>query len=238
MNWLKKIASVTFRLEQSERIAQPKTISGLGNDLYTWAVKHAPSYYFPDQGRVMIESDGLDVDTFIGTINWYILKPEYSKDVPMYMSQWIREELLPHGIEAKVGKLERSRMYPDNLVQRLHILKNSTIEYPNVPEMNLNNKNAKMMFNVLGILKNPYQGVMDLQQLLALIHSVSDEAIEQFTRSDQTGGKMDMFGQEVEMGNNAFSPGINAQDIREYLQRLEGIVQYGLKNGFKKLVWN
>jgi hypothetical protein len=222
MSWLSKLSSTTFQLEFSNKIAQPKNIYWVGADLLTWADKHVPRYYF-DMAFPIIQADGFD-EGFIGVINWYIEKPEYAKDVPMYVNQWIQEECLPHGIDAKVGKLERSNMFSDRLVQRIHILRNDTVEYTNLPKMTLAEDNIRIVFNVLGLLVSPWEGKMGLQEMLQHINSVSNEAVTQFARP-------------AEIGRIVRDFGVDEQGIRNYLERLKAIVEYGLKNGFKNIVW-
>ena len=241
MNWLKsllKTSSVTFSLQDSDKISQPKTVYNLSTDLYYWAVKNVPKKYFNNK-RVMIDVDGLDVDTYTGTINWYITDPELSYDIPKYINQWIQEISLLD-IEAQIGELEQSNMYPDDLVWRINIIKNLTIEFEKIPELNLTNDNAKALFGALN-MPAQFEGIIDLKIFEQRLKNVNPNRIKEFTREDDfapnvfelnnqnfTQNENPFFGENKHTG---FS--LSEADIKNYINRLINIVDFGLKNGFK-----
>ena len=225
MNWLQKVSSVTFTLEQSNRIAQPRTISDIANNLYTWAENNIPRQYFEDQR--MIDMDGLDVDSFTGIVNWYITKPELSNDIPMYINQWIQEEMAPLGFRVRMGELEQSGMFSDRLVQRIHIDNNPTVDYPKIPEMNLANDNAESLMNALGIPFD-WDGAVDLNELKT--------KLEMFTPWDQQDLTRDPE-HDISERVQLFQGGRTPEQVSRYIDGLRRMVEFGLKNGFETLTW-
>lgn len=232
MSWLRKVSSVTFSLDQSEHIAQPKTIYDLANGLYTWAEKNVPREYFASHGR-KIDIDGLDTSAPTGTINWYISNPDLAADVPMYVSQWIQEEMLPWGFEVRIGELEPSRMFPDELVYRIHVQNNPTQNLTKIQEMNITNKNAESLFMLLNISTKYLEGSMDLQELKRRIQGVDESRISEFTRDAENVDDLGPFNTFVQ--HREF--GLDADRLKSYLARLNEMVDYGLANGFSKIKW-
>jgi len=224
MNWLNKISSVTFQLEQGNRIAQPKTISNIANGLYSWALNYVPRSYFGDRSFQMIDMDGLDLSSFTGTINWYVKTLKLANDIPMYVDQWTREEMLPLGIYIRLGKLEQSKMFKEMLVQRIHIITNQTEELSVIPEINISNANTKSLFMMLN-LPVSQEGEINLEELKQRIKNVSNVNMTEFTRDNA-----------VDKNNINF--GLNTDDLKFYLERLTKIIDFGLNNGFSKILWN
>jgi hypothetical protein len=230
MNWLQKLSSVTFTLEQSEKIAQPKNISSLATDLSIWAHENAPRFLLSDQWQ-MIDMDGLEWSNTTGTINWYFqpeelggeVPDEQTNDIPMYMNQWYQEELATLGFRVNIRGPERSKAFEEWHVYRMDILDNPTAGYPTLPSMNISNTNAAALFGMLN-MPMEFQGSIELGDLKQRMTGLSQAHMREFTEDPvDTGGHIN-FGRD--MGK-----------LQGYLNELSQIIDSGLQNGFTKLQW-
>ena len=224
MNWLTKISGITFSLEQSHRIAQPKTISTLSYDLADWATSHVPRYLIK-----RIDMDGLNPDQLTGTINWYIDEPQIG-EIPMYVNQWIQEEMSPLGFDIKVRGPERSNSF-DSWVWRIDVLKNPTEEYTKLPKINLSNSNARAL---LGLLNIPFDhmGSVSLRELRQRLALTTEHQVQEFTQSPEK-----ILPTKEEPGPQVVDFGRSKDQINRYIQALSEIVDYGLSNGFTNITW-
>ncbi len=130
-----------------------------------------------------------------------------------------------------------------------------------IPEINLANGNAMVILRLLGISTaggDAYSGKMSLEELRKKIESVSKEQMQsEITPSGYLSdhAEIDMSQGVVEVddadkwkgdpiqdepptsGVKVYQPGRDENYIDNRLQNLYEIVHYGLKNGFKYLVW-
>ncbi|MHA2279748.1 MAG: hypothetical protein ACXAC5_02475 [Promethearchaeota archaeon] len=229
MNWLQKISSVTFSLEESHRIAQPKTVFDLANDLNLWAHENAPRYFTEGNWQV-IDQDGLDTSEMTGTINWYYdpekIPPSEVETIPDYMRQWFQEELAALGCKINIRGPEQSNAFKQLRVYRLDILNNPTEEYPEMPWMNLSNDNAQALLGMLNIPN--LQGSIDLGELRARIQGLTQPHMREFTM-DTTDEGMGP-GRHIDFGRELVQ-------MMEYVVRLENMIDFGLRNEFTTLQW-
>jgi len=218
MNWLQKTASVTFSLEQSDRIAQPKTISSIANAFFTWALKHVPRNLIGSGSRRLIDMDGVNVSSPTGTINWYVKNADLAADIPMYVNQWVQEEMLPLGFHVRLGNLEPSGMY-SMLVYRIHVLNNPTGDYPQIPEINLSNINAEGFLNSLNIPTKYLEGSMSIDEFEQRMLRFTNDPIENPAEGIQRSNP-------------------RREEMKQYAQRFQNMIDYARQNGFKKIQWN
>tara|TARA_B100000614_G_scaffold262903_1_gene299959 strand:- start:118581 stop:119501 length:921 start_codon:yes stop_codon:yes gene_type:complete len=214
MNWyriltarVKKIASVTFFVNDSHKIAQPKDLLGLSSELanffYYNSKSNEPKRAAPTMNDIVPDTSHSDFDGHTGTINVY---PNPRKIGPQNMDWQKVYELSPEELRASGGEYYENsltdmmpvidewiqnkqdegyaiskRMDKSNMtdgpVLRLDIKDNPSAEYPEIPEVNLSNINAYAMFRMLGLPQEP-SGSVNAQALKTRIEQVSREEME------------------------------------------------------------
>ncbi len=233
MSWLQKISSVTFSLEGSDKISQPKDISDLGRELHQFATQRIGQ----DIEFDTIQSDGSG-EGLTGTINWYVNENLVSQaDQQAIMREWI-EEMRVMDFEIQMRGPERSGMNdwnrdpsePEIIVYRLDVLENGSESYAQIPEINIAQTNAIAIFNTLGI---PFdQGgaidIYDLQQRLS--------SLKEYHRGEHTRPRSDEGGPGT--GNvRSIDFGLDADRMDGYLSGLTRMVDFGIKNGYTNIQW-
>ena len=165
MNWLQKIASVTFSIADSHKMSQPKTIFYISSEMNYWAHGNVPKNLLADVPEP-IAMDGFNVDEPLGIINWYCERdtPESREDISMYVKQYEQEELAPLGIHFSPEiKFETSKMHKTP-VARIQVIKNDTSKMSRLPTLNVSNMNANALLKLLGIVSD-YSGSIDANEL-------------------------------------------------------------------------
>lgn len=158
-----KVSSITFAPLDSHKISQPKTIFDIGNIMWYWAAKNVPEEYKPPVPE-WVAMDGFDTHKTTGIINWY-LPPDINPELILtYINECAYTELAPLNIRVGQITLDKSGMFGIP-VYRVRIIKNETVDRPQVPELNVSNMNAVNILNVLE-LPTDWQGQIDAQDLL------------------------------------------------------------------------
>ena len=112
----------------------------------------------------------------------------------------------------------------------IQVVNNPTKDYPNIPELNISNTNARALFNVLGIPFD-WSGTIRLVDLKGKLYNVNEEDVLENDRDTQ-----EFFGSETgQLRGIQF--GLAAEQIKRYISELKKIVDYGVLNGFKELQW-
>jgi len=214
MNWyriltarVKKIASVTFFVNDSHKIAQPKNLLDLCHDLsnffYHGSKINEQKLAAPLMSDISPDTSHSEFDAMAGSITVY---PNPRKIGPQNMDWQKVNELSPEELASAGGKyyensLEDMMPIIDEWIQskqdegyviskrmdksrmtegpvlRLDIQENPSSEYPRIPEVNLSNENAYAMFRMLGLPQEP-SGSVNAQALKSRIEQVSREEME------------------------------------------------------------
>lgn len=230
MNWLQKISSVSFWLDGSQKISQPKNVDDLGYEL----LKFVHEKYGNFMGIHDISSDGDDLGKMTGTINWYVSDKVPEDQQVKIMQEWIQEmSLMDYNIQ--ISGPERSGMNDWNpdpnkelMVYRIHVLQNGSEDYMEIPEMNMANSNAHDVMNALGV-QFDWSGSVELNELktkLEMFTPYQQQELIQEPEHSQEEGKVQMtyFGRDEDR-------------VERYIGGLRQMVDFGLQNGFKVLVW-
>lgn len=260
MNWLIKIAGTTFFIQDAQRIAKPKSLTDIANHMMQWMSSYMPKNLLPDSKCpryqfITPDGDYIWDNSYTGVINIYTCD-ESPQDILTYVEQYIREELLPSGIQSQIQKgplpqwVDRSKMY-DVPVWRLLIKQNETSSLTNIPQANFTTRNTQVLLTMLGLDAQYHEGRIDPADLKQRIQKAYTK-VDAFTISDeakQDGGAsafQQMFsGEEYnepseEQRNLAWSynKGLTAEDLTRKLQSLEQIADFCLQHGFHIIAWN
>lgn len=230
MNWLQKIATVTFTLEGSHKISQPKTVDDLGYEL----LKFVHEKYGDFMGIHDISSDGDDLGKMTGKINWYVSDKVPENQQIQIMQEWIQEmSLMDYNMQ--ISGPERSGMNdwnpnpdkPELMVYRIHVLQNGSENYMEIPEINMANSNANDVMNAIGV-QFDWTGSVELNELKTKLEMFTpyqqQELIQEPEYSPEDKVQMVDFGRDEDR-------------IERYISGLRRMVEFGLKNGFELLVW-
>ena len=259
-SWLKS-ASVTFFLDEAYRIAQPKDMLSLCTEMSNFFRKNGlTTQTFNPDPYMGITPDGNDFDQMTGTINLYVPqkdwstfdKNEYEKAIQAYI-----DEKSIEGFQMQ-SHLDKSNM-TGGPVYRIRVAVNGSEKYPQIPEVNMANGNAAAILRLLGLSNEP-SGSIDLLDLKNRINAVSQESMQQETIEPghiNPNSGFDLLSGEFNPdpadawkneplttpdNPNSTGPAImhGGRDMEYIDYRLQGlyeIVDYGLKNGFKRLAW-
>lgn len=226
-NWLQKLASITFTINDAHRISQPKTVSDLSVDLSNFArEKYGISGSLYD-----LQPDGFDDQNMTGTINWYIRPETVSEDKQLeIINAWIADKNIT-GYQFKVRGPEisgqsqwNSEAAEDLKVFRIDVLVNGSEDYTQIPELNVSNNNAVAVLGMLNIPFN-YAGTMDLRRVRSKLATLTEAKMREFTQEDEIDGPHISFGRDLDR-------------LQRYVVELTKIVDFGLSNGFTHLRWS
>lgn len=232
MNWLEKIATITFSLGGSHKISRPKTVDDLGYDL----LKFVHEKYGDFMGTHDIGSDGDDLGKMTGKINWYVSDKVPEDQQMRIMQEWIQEMSLMD-YQMQISGPERSGMNnwnpdpnkPDLMVYRIHVLQNGSEDYMQIPEMNMANSNAHDVMNAIGV-QFDWTGSVALNELQTKLEMFTPYHQQELIREpehSQEEGKVQM----IDFGRDE-------DRVERYIGGLRRMVEFGLKNGFETLTWS
>lgn len=227
MNWLQKISSVSFWLDGSQKISQPKTISDLANDLQKFASDRIGFFLSVHT----ITPDGTDFDQMTGTINWYVTDRVPVDQQRRIMFDWSKEmELLDYKISIagpQVSGMSRPRD-PPLMVYRVRVLQNGSEDYMQIPELNASNDNAKAFMEALGVPFD-WSGSISLGDMKT--------KLEMFAPYQQQDLVIPTYDDQGEQRARTVNFGRNEDQVQWYVDQMTRIVDFGLQNGFNTLVW-
>ena len=233
MTWMHKISSVTFSLEDSHKISQPKDVMKLSYELQKFVMDQTGK--FADVHS--IQPDGEQFDELTGTINWYMGDDIPEEDMIKVMQAWKQEqEIMGFQIQIRGPEVSGQNQYrdpgdtnPPLMVYRIDILKNGTEDYPEIPEMNIAQGNAQYLFDLLNI---PWDqsGSMELMELRQRLATTTESRMGEFTQDPTDSGEE---GQGVRM----IDFGLDHDRLKRYLDGLTRIVDFGIEHNFKAIQW-
>jgi len=229
MNWFKKIASVTFWIEDSDKISQPMNLLDICSDISNFI------YYEAKIGKdTGIRFDHIEPDTSrsqfdapMGYINFYLHKTnidiEYIKRViDMYNKSRMGK------IKIMVHQEEQSRARKGNVI-RLEVIENDTVNYEEVPDINLSNENARALLKLLGDegisnISNDLMGQLNINELKQAISDIeaNDYVIQTYTQESSI--------ERGEQGATMYQGGRSIEQFRRYFEVLKQMISYVEQN--------
>ena len=140
------------------------------------------------------------------------------------ISKWMDEhELLGYEFEIDFNNLQQDRVR-EAMAWRLRVTQNPSESFTKLPELNVSNGKAEMIFKLLGIGAEYLDGSMNAKQLLDLLNRVSDQDLEMKFRAIPN-YTPEQIQQSVDM-------------VKETLQTLHNLCNYAIQNNFANIVWN
>lgn len=229
MSWLTKIASVTFSIEGSHKISQPKQVSDIAHMLrdilWKQGLKEIANYY-------RIQPDGYGDNDETGTVNIYLNENELSMlgRIKAIISQFITDELNTLGIQANLRGPEKSNS-TGGPVLRLDITQNDTSSIQRIPDLNMHNTGAMAILQTLGI-QPEYSGTINASILYDLVSKA-----EQSGAADHVGLANQPTMERSESGSVHYDGGADEAYLRERLSALKELAIFALENGFQSISW-
>jgi hypothetical protein len=132
-------------------------------------------------------------------------------------------ELLDYEFVVDFNKIDQSRSRGGSVV-RLNVTKNGSESFMRIPTMNLSNRNAALILNLLNYDHDYFEGQIEINQLLRDINSVNTFDIQ----NNEIPSKQD---------KNLIDQGVDANYIGDILKRLKDLCLFGLKHNFKYIQW-
>jgi len=230
-NWYKqyiKIASVSFYIEGTEKIAQPMGLLDICNDItkFIYHTKDVKGLRFT-YDTISPDTSSSDFDAPTGIINFYLTDPKIDINFVKEIIQNYNKIKYPF-IKIDIMKQEQSNSYVYQVV-RLNVIENRTKEYEYVPEFNIANDNFHALIELLhqyglNIDTNEYTGSIDVNDLQKILSSLGtdDYLLEPFASepSKEKGDK----------GMTMIDFGRSKEQLRSYLEMLKKMIDYIKKN--------
>lgn len=228
MNWYKnhlKIASITFSIEGTDKIAQPMNKLDIVNDLANYI------FYKMGVGKNLgMKWDDIDPDTSSGDvfapdgqINIYLRNQIDTQTIERIINGYNKDKA--GIIELQFLGINKSGLNPSLDTARILITKNKTTDFQEVPSMNLSNSNAIALLQMLAnegvsIGQDAYSGVIDINQLDEAINRLEQEeyVMQPYTQrpSEETG----------EHGAKMYDMGRSYEQLKRYLDGLRKMINY------------
>jgi len=227
LNWYKniiKLASISFYIEDSHKVAQPMNLLEICFDISKFI------YYVKNLKGLDMTHDHISPDTShsrfdapTGTINFYLSDKRVNKEFVESLIHDYNQYKYPL-IEIKVGEQEKSGVSKFDVV-RLHVVKNETVDIEELPSMNLANVNAALLLNLLqanGVSVDPNEssGVINVDELKVALDRIDQEEYQlpAYTREPEIEDKPGQV--------QSYGFGVDISRIKRYLEGLKIIVQY------------
>lgn len=236
---IKKIASITFKVSGSDKVAQPLGMSDLGWDmLHFWENKNpigasVSDHYNPPQ----IVMDGCrNMDSPTGILNFYygsiFDRSNGRRLTPLDIQKFI-EAYMQHNSAIKmriVNADDDSQMYEGMKVARIQVYENKTFEYERVPEFNAANSNAYALLallrdNGLPIEKGVCYGSFSVEDLKRAISNIENKpkGVGDYSR-ETVDNKADR--PDDASGIHIIENGLSSERLWEYLGMLQEMIDY------------
>ena len=237
MNWFKKIASVTFWIDDTDKISQPMNLLDICEDIKNFI------YYEAKIGEnTGIIFDSIEPDTSrseydgpLGYINFYL----YNTNVDI---SYVEEAINMYNasrfnkIKIAVRGEDESGVRKGNVI-RLEVIENNTVNFEQIPIMNLSNANARILLYLLrneGVsnISDDLMGQININELKNAIMDIesNDFVLQTYTRDttiDQEEGKPTM----IDFGTNI-------EQIKRYFENLKQMINYIEQNNIPNRIIN
>jgi hypothetical protein len=258
-----KSASITFSLEDAWKISQPKNLLDLCSDFLNfihYGAKLSNDRFRPGYSDIEPDTSSSDFEGYTGVINFYVKQDDDINEYPKAIKAWIDDKSI-EGYQITCSMNPEKSNSRNSQVFRIMIIQNPSEHYESIPDLNLANGNAMSILRLLGLsvgMDDDYSGKIDLNDLRKRIEAVSKEEMQKeilppgyladHANMDMNRGQIDTDEGEGWKGPSVqenppssgvpiFQPGRDEEYIDNRLQGLYEIVDYGIKNGFKNLVW-
>ena len=229
MNWFKKIASVTFSIADTDKVSQPMNLLDICSDISNFI------YYEAKIGKdTGIKFDHIEPDTSrsqfdapLGYINFYLHKTnvdiEYIKRaIEMYNQSRMGK------IKIAVHQEDQSGVRKGNVI-RLEVIENDTVNYEEIPDMNLSNENARALLKLLGDegvsnVSDELGGQLNINEVKQAILDIEANGyvIQTYTQKPMM--------EEGEGGSSFYQGGRSIEQFRRYFETLKQMIDYVEQN--------
>ena len=225
----KKVAGVSvYLVDTPKQKAETKFqgLSGLESELSHWAFKKQDDLF---QNNPSIAIDGWqDMDNPTGVLNWYCDERQQDR-VGQLLQEWVVGKQ-QQGFQISVRGPERSNSQ-DRLVYRIEIVQNPTQEIPRPPEMNITYGNWGAALQALNLDVDPQSGSLSIQALQRALRNFKPHLANEFTKDpEESGGAGTGQARIQDMGRSL-------EQIMRYVQILQQMVEFGLRNGYQEIAW-
>ena len=213
-----KLGSITFSLPGAGKRAQPKDFISILTSAEVWDMSHGNSFFRID------EWDG-NPDNFTGSFRWRIGEGNTPASSRANVERWKAEEMDPFGVTMNIdlGQDENGQFW------NITVTQNESQNWEQIPEMNLANDNAQALLQMLGIPFD-YDGSIDLATLKQKLDRVHHNMMTEFTQ-DPSSGRSETGGPMVhEFGRDI-------AQLKRYVDGLNQMVEYGLREGETEITW-
>ena len=226
MNWYKKLASVTFWIADSDKISQPMNVLDICHDFSKFI------YYEANIGKNSgIKYENVEPDTSrtsfntpLGYINFYLHNTNVDK-------QFVEQAVGMYN-QSRLGKL-KLRSHGENAsaslkgnVIRIEVIENETVNFSEVPEINLSNSNATVLLDLLlqegvGSASGGVDGKLNVNELKNAIADIeaNDYILQSYTQ--QPSVEKGLPGQPT-----MYEGGRNVGQFKRYFEILKQMIDY------------
>lgn len=235
LNWFQKIASVSFRIQGSDKIGQPKSIDNLANDLLTWAETNYPAQFKLDFYAFISSDGGGDPYLPLGIINWYFDENIDPQRIKPFVEKAIEDTLHPLGIKTGPLRDNRSGLMKNLRVWRIPVLENPTTQREKLPHLNMTNDNFVVLFDLLNLPHQTFNGQIDAYTLKDRI-AKSRYKVDAFARSEKRDTSVDPETGEVSV--NTINYELSANQLNVYLNRLDQMADRAMRMNSRMIIWD
>ena len=253
-----KMASITFSLQDSHKIAQPMTLMNLSSDLVNsiwYKYKLTGPHFSPYTTDADIDGKSSFEDT-TGVINFYVKanpncpNPD-PQDYAKAIDTWIADKQEDGFIIERGQNPEKSKLL-EVPVFRIKVIQNPTSELEELPYLNMAEANAYAMLTLLSL--EPSGGSISAAELKQRIAAVTPEGIQEAQApsgwlqgpdalnppdpADNWKGNSPVGDQPPKgQGAQIFMGGRDENYIDSRLQGLYSLADYAETNGFQQINW-
>jgi len=259
-NWLQKVASISFSLDDVEKIARRRELPELANEMLGWAygtrqigtgaipkevVERIMPPNMPYMELIVPDGSYYSGETgspYTGVINWYVAKTtpgQILRQIPHFARAWFKEEWAGLDFDVEVSEPQESGAWANAYVFRIKIRKNPTSEFTAIDDVNMANETY---FRLAGILHLPqeYAGQIPVATLLSRINTYGGDAqISEFVTPPLTPEeqKAKNFIEKIIPGGTHYEAPYDIERFRRYINALKDLCINAIRLGAKTISW-
>jgi len=225
MNWYKKIASVTFWIADSDKMSKPMNMLDICHDLskFIYYEANLGDNSGIKYGNVEPDTSRTSFDSPLGYINFYLYKTNVNKQfVEKIIEMYNQSRLSKLKLVAHEENPSESRK--GNVV-RIEVVENQTVNFEDIPEINLSNSNAGVLLNLLsqeGVssVSGDLVGQLNINELKNAIADIeaNDYILQTHTQEPSE--------EQGEGGAMLYNGGRSIKQFRRYFEMLKQMIDY------------